>query len=26
TAQYYSAGTPTAGDVTASLQYAVTYL
>lgn len=26
TAQYYSAGTPTAGDVIASLQYAVTYL
>lgn len=26
TAQYYTAGSPTAGDVTASLQYAVTYL
>lgn len=26
TAQYYATGTPTVGDVTASLQYAVTYL
>lgn len=26
TAQYYSTGTPKAGEVTASLQYAVTYL